>query len=126
MTECRRSRSGRKFTKANDQGMKSQPHVSHSHIAAGHVLSVRQDKAPLTPHGVHDATTEPEIMERWYRCYPAGGVGHGTCEQLVALDLGSQEAITEALAQREHEDSDTAANFTVNVDCPPILQGTRN
>ena len=137
MTECRQSRSGRKITKDNDQGVKNQPHVSHSHGAAGptpmgtqespaaasgcrsgqemlcdectltieqnyrenpleldsalkmaqrgiHVLPVRQDKAPSTPHGVHDATTEPEIMERWYRSYPVG-VGHGTCQQRSGL-----------------------------------------
>jgi Bifunctional DNA primase/polymerase, N-terminal len=49
-----------------------------------HVLPVRQDIAPLTPPGVHDVTTEPEIMERWYRSNPTG-VGHGTCQQRSGL-----------------------------------------
>jgi Bifunctional DNA primase/polymerase, N-terminal len=77
--------------------------------AARHTRPTRQDKAPSTSHGVHDATTEPEIMERWYRSYPAGALGTGRVSNVVALYLDSQEAITEALAEREHEDSDTAA-----------------
>jgi hypothetical protein len=56
-----------------------------------HVLPVRADKLPLTPHGVHDATADSEIIERWYRRYRAAGVAvrTGQVSNVVALDLDS-------------------------------------
>lgn len=72
-----------------------------------HVLPVKADKAPLTAHGVHDATADPERVAEFWRRYPAEGVAMrmGQVSNIVALDLDSQDAITEALRRGLPDDT---------------------
>jgi hypothetical protein len=71
-----------------------------------HVLPVKAEKAPLTAHGVHDATADPERVAEFWRRYPAGvAMRTGQVSNIVALDLASQDAITEALRRGLPDDT---------------------
>ena len=73
-----------------------------------HVLPVRQDKSPLTPHGVYDATANQDRIADWWERHPAAGVAirTGQVSNVVALDLDTQNAITEALRKGLPDDTD--------------------
>ncbi len=46
-------------------------------------------KTPATAHGVKDATTDPEIIRRWWTDMPTGNIGIacGGVSGLLALDI---------------------------------------
>jgi hypothetical protein len=54
------------------------------------VFPVRRDKAPATPNGLHDATTDPHTFARWRALRPAG-IAIRTGEGLVVLDVDGDE-----------------------------------
>jgi hypothetical protein len=43
-------------------------------------------KKPITAHGFHDATTDPEQIERWWAQYPRANIGIPTAH-LVVIDI---------------------------------------
>jgi hypothetical protein len=47
-------------------------------------------KAPLTEHGFHDATTDPEQIERWWTQVPDANIGMST-EGLVVIDIDGRD-----------------------------------
>jgi Bifunctional DNA primase/polymerase, N-terminal len=47
----------------------------------------RPAKHPLVRHGVHDATTDPEVIGRWWRRWPQANVGLATGICFDALDI---------------------------------------
>jgi Bifunctional DNA primase/polymerase, N-terminal/Primase C terminal 1 (PriCT-1) len=46
-------------------------------------------KVPATPHGFRDATTDPHVIERWWRSMPEANIGMATGEVsgIVVLDV---------------------------------------
>lgn len=55
-----------------------------------------QDKRPLTavaPHGLKDASSDPAVIERWWRLYPTANIGGVPASLgLIAVDIDSAEA----------------------------------
>ena len=60
-------------------------------------------KHPLTPHGVHDATTGPEVIQSWWERWPLAnlGVATGKYSNLVVLDVDSRHAGIASLDELE-------------------------
>ena len=59
-------------------------------------------KQPLTEHGVHDATTDPDVIEAWWRRWPDANVGLATGRGLFVVDVdGSVQALAESVASVE-------------------------
>ena len=55
-------------------------------------------KAPLTPHGWHDASTDKETIKAWWKQWPDANVGLALSPAgLIAIDCDSKEAIQEAV-----------------------------
>jgi hypothetical protein len=46
-------------------------------------------KMPLTDHGFHDATLDPEQIERWWASHPAANIGIATAG-LIVIDVDSE------------------------------------
>jgi Bifunctional DNA primase/polymerase, N-terminal len=44
-------------------------------------------KHPLTPHGLHDATSDPAQLGRWWRRWPQANIGLVTGEVADVLDI---------------------------------------
>ena len=62
----------------------------------GHIQK-NSGKAPLTPHGDKDATTDRAVIEEWWVRWPSANVGVALGSSgLVAIDCDSLEAIQEA------------------------------
>src|SRR5690606_31069347 len=58
-------------------------------------------KAPLTAHGHHEATRDPDVIRSWWRQWPPALIGAPVPESLLVLDLdprngGTVDALTEA------------------------------
>lgn len=56
-------------------------------------------KHPRTPHGLQDASTDPAVLEEWWRRWPDSNVGV-RCDLLCVLDLDGPGA---AIALGEHD-----------------------
>jgi hypothetical protein len=50
------------------------------------VIPCKRDKSPLTPHGVHDATTDAETVAAWWSRWPAAGIGCAVPDDMIVLD----------------------------------------
>jgi hypothetical protein len=59
----------------------------------------RPAKHPLVRHGVHDATTDPAQLERWWRRWPHANLGLATGIVFDALDIDGLQGMA---ALREH------------------------
>src|SRR5262245_29712949 len=61
---------------------------------AGRGISVfpcqAENKKPHTPHGFKDASTDPALIEHWWRQWPDALVGVPTGEKFVVIDLDLQ------------------------------------
>jgi hypothetical protein len=59
-------------------------------------------KKPLTAHGVHDASTDPDLVLRWWKQWPTANIGiaTGPSSALVGLDIDGNEG-RESLAALE-------------------------
>ena len=71
------------------------------------VFPVRANKAPATPHGFKDATTDPGAVRSLFEAYPGSGVGiaTGATSGLLVLDVDPDAGGDHALVdlEREHE-----------------------
>jgi hypothetical protein len=69
---------------------------------AGRGLAVfpANGKRPYTDHGLHDATTDPETIERWWRRWPAANIAirTGSVSGLLVLDADDLERSTSSSA----------------------------
>lgn len=52
-----------------------------------------KDKAPLTKHGVYDASSNPDIIKRWWSDHPQANIGIAIPPGYLVLDLDSQDAL---------------------------------
>lgn len=90
------------------------------YVARGwHVVPVRPSgKVPLTPHGVHDATTDPAIIAAWWARWPRAGVAiaTGTPSGLIVLDIDPRHAGDDSLADLERRHGTLS-------DTPRVLTG---
>ncbi len=76
------------------------------------VLPVRpRAKAPLTAHGVKDASTRVDEVEAWWRRWPTANIGLAIPPGLLVLDLDSPE-VWQQLAALDHELPATAQAHT--------------
>ncbi len=67
-----------------------------------HVIPVRpRGKAPLTPHGVKDATADPDTLRAWWAEYPEAniGVALGSASGIVVLDVDDLNALRDLIEQ---------------------------
>jgi putative DNA primase/helicase len=57
--------------------------------AAGRECGRRSGKHPRTKHGVHDATTDPEQIRKWWRQWPNANIGVATGRKsaIIVLDV---------------------------------------
>lgn len=74
-------------------------------------------KVPLTMHGLHDATTDPDVVVRWWRRCPRANVGlrTGACSGIIVIDTDGEEGY-ESL--RELERSYSPLPRTASVKTP--------
>jgi hypothetical protein len=79
--------------------------AARAYAARGwHVLPARAGaKVPLTPHGVHDATTAADTIAAWWRRWPTAGVAiaTGAASGLVVLDVDARHGGDDTLADLE-------------------------
>jgi hypothetical protein len=67
--------------------------IAHAQNLAAHghaVFPCRQDKAPLTPRGFKDATTDAAAITRWWTAWPDALIGVPTGEKFVVVDCDLQ------------------------------------
>jgi hypothetical protein len=58
-------------------------------------------KAPLLPHGHHDASADPDVIRGWWERWPNAMIGAAVPDPFIAIDIdprngGSYEALEEA------------------------------
>ncbi len=77
------------------------------HLAAGlayglagiHVFPLApRSKVPLIParnggHGLHDATTDPDVIRSWWQAHPTANLGLRTGLSFDVIDLDSEDAV---------------------------------
>lgn len=74
--------------------------------------------ADLAPHGHHDATTDEQVIRRWWTTDPEAGIGVSlSASGLLALDIDPQNNGRESLAKIEAE------HGVLHSDCSAITQG---
>ncbi len=65
--------------------------------AAGWPVFPCHGKAPLTPHGFKDATTDPATIDRWWHRWPAATIGGAIPESLIVIDVDPRAGGRESL-----------------------------
>src|SRR5262245_57177566 len=60
------------------------------------VFPCDENKRPLTPHGFKDATTDPEIVQKWWTRWPDALIGTPTGEGFDVLDVDCAKHIEAA------------------------------
>lgn len=70
-------------------------------------------KAPRTAHGVDDATTDPEIVRRWWSTWPGANVGARVPAGVVVVDVDPQAGGPQTLAELEERHGALPQTLTV-------------
>lgn len=67
--------------------------AAHEYAAAGRKVFPCRDKRPLTPHGLYDATTDPEQIKAWWEQWPNAQLAMPTGKNMGAfvLDIDQPE-----------------------------------
>jgi hypothetical protein len=81
------------------------------------LLPVRADKSPLTANGCKDASTDPEIIEAWWRRWPHADPAWALPETVVVVDLDIKPGKNgyrdfERLSGRDPHDVETPTTST--------------
>jgi Bifunctional DNA primase/polymerase, N-terminal len=63
-------------------------------------------KVPLTPHGVLDATSHPDIIAQWWDRWPDANIGCRVPEGILVLDVDPRNGGAKRLAELEREHGD--------------------
>jgi hypothetical protein len=71
-------------------------------------------KVPRTAHGLKDATTDPQTVERWWRLWPDANVGLRTGVVFDVLDIDNIDAL-------EHLDEQRPVSGTLPFDGPVVI-----
>lgn len=77
-------------------------------------LTPRNKRPPLTEHGVHDATRDPEQIREWWTRWPdanIGVAGGSVSDWLVIIDEDAEGALAQLAA--EHGQDEPPPTFTV-------------
>jgi hypothetical protein len=76
-------------------------------------------KHPRTMHGVHDASTDPEVIDRWFRMWPGSNIGiaTGKVSGLIILDVDPRNGGGDSLAALLAEHGPLPA-------CPTAISGS--
>ena len=53
----------------------------------------RRGKAPMTPHGVKDATNDPRRVEAWWQRWPEANIGLAIPAGFLVVDIDAPEAL---------------------------------
>jgi putative DNA primase/helicase len=63
--------------------------VRATHCSCGHADCAHPGKHPRTPHGFHDATTDPATLHQWWTHWPDANLGipTGAVSGLLVLDI---------------------------------------
>lgn len=71
------------------QGWRALPiyELQDGHCACGQDACESPGKHPRTPHGVHDATTNPAVIREWWDRWRQANVGIATGEDLLVVDI---------------------------------------
>ena len=71
------------------------------------------DKAPLTPNGFKDATTEREVIDAWRTVYPNANLGAPVPVDEVVIDIDPKNGGFNSFAQLEAKYGSLPHTFTV-------------
>jgi hypothetical protein len=73
----------------------------------------RRDKVPLTKHGCLDASTDGDVIERWWGRWPDANVGLRCGDGLLVVDVDPRRGGEEALAELERQHGPLPRTMTV-------------
>jgi len=68
--------------------------ISDGACTCGNPKCKSPGKHPLTRHGFHDASTDPDIIRRWWKKYPWANIGIATGEKsgrLLVIDIDTKQ-----------------------------------
>ena len=91
-------------------------HALRYALAGWRVLPlVANGKAPLTDHGVKDASSDPEQLGAWWQRWPAANIGLALGDDLVCFDVDLRNGGNlDALARLDLNPSDTITQRTAS------------
>ncbi|GAA4259860.1 bifunctional DNA primase/polymerase [Dactylosporangium darangshiense] len=73
------------------------PDVGGRCSCSGRIDCGSPGKHPRLPHGLHDATTDPRRIRRWWRRWPDANVGVTTGTRLDVCDIDTNDALRAVL-----------------------------
>ncbi len=82
--------------------------VRDGRCACGWTLCARPGKHPRTTRGVHDASTDVELVEQWWRWWPTANVGAATGQAFDVWDIDLPADVAAHLLDRYLGDLATA------------------
>jgi putative DNA primase/helicase len=82
------------------------------YAASGRPVFPCNGKRPYVPRGLHDATTDPALIEDWWRRWPEANIGirTGAVSELLVIDVDDPDALHEL--ERQHGKLPRTASVT--------------